>query len=303
MMKKLSLVLVFAFSLIFSYRSQAQEQIAPSDLKELTALENDLVLATDSMYYAPIPDTRSDYCAQFVKLLVRTLKIPNSYYYPFTKLGEKINIIAPDDKSFRVFNWNIAPTELTRRYFGAIQMPTEQLKLFPLLDYSNELAKTATDSVLTSDKWFGCLYYNILTTEVNGEKVYTMFGLNAESSVSTKKILDPMVLTPAGPVFGKPIFRVPPEFSRTGVLNRFVIEYKRGVQASMNFDKDMNAIFFDRLISEVNDPNRKYTYVPSGQYDGFRWDVDHWAYVEDLIPVEIRKDGDVPNLQQAAPKK
>ena len=62
----------------------------------------------------------------------------------------------------------------------------------------------------------------------------------------------------------------------------------------MNWDAEFNAIFFDKLISQVNDPNRKYTYVPSGQYDGFKWSNGKWNYVENLIPIENRENGDAP---------
>jgi hypothetical protein len=63
----------------------------------------------------------------------------------------------------------------------------------------------------------------------------------------------------------------------------------------MNWDAELNAIFFDKLVSQVNDPNRKYTFVPTGQYDGFRWGNDQWNYVEDLIPVDPLKDGQAPS--------
>jgi hypothetical protein len=54
---------------------------------------------------------------------------------------------------------------------------------------------------------------------------------------------------------------------------------------------------FDRLASQVNDPARKYTYIPTGQYDGFRWDGAQWSYVQDLIPPLILKDGEAPDAQ------
>src|SRR5690606_914390 len=99
-----------------------------------------------------------------------------------------------------------------------------------------------------------------------------------------------------GAVFGAPIFGFnTPANHSSNRPNRFIIEYKKDAQASLNWDNDMKMIYFDRLISQVNDPNRKYTYVPSGQYDGFRWDSGQWSLLEDLIPVEARKDGDAPS--------
>ncbi|RYD55007.1 MAG: hypothetical protein EOP56_17445 [Sphingobacteriales bacterium] len=264
------------------------------DFSEIKVIEDSLVLTADSMYNGFLPEMRVIYNEQFVRQLIRALKQPNSYSYDFPKLKEKINIIGPDDKSFRMFNWGIAPTEVTRRYYGAIQMPGEQLKLYPLMDHSDKIKKGAEDSVLTNGRWFGAIYYRIMPQEVNGQTVYTMFGLNAGNALSTKKLMDPMVITAKGPVFGAPIFNVTSQGNPSQRINRFVMEYKKNVQASLNWDKELNAVYLDKLVSDVNDPNRKYTYVPSGQMDGFRWNNGYWNYVEDLVPVDPLTDGAAP---------
>jgi len=295
MLKRIFFLLLAVTTLSAGYQAHAQESdITREDMQLLQALENDLVLATDSMYHSPIDDMHVVYCEHFVKLLVRALKVPNSYNYPFTKLQEKINIITPEDKSFRIFNWNIATSEYNLRYYGAIQMPSAMLKLYPLVDYSTEMTKGVQDSILTGSKWFGCIYYNVIKHEVNGEPVYTLFGLNSGNVLSNRKVLEPLRFTPEGPVFGAPIFNMRLEPGQTRV-NRFVLEYKKDAQASLNWDKELNAIFFDRLVSSMNDPNRRYTFVPSGQYDGFKWGSnEHWNFVEDLIPLLQMKDGDAP---------
>ena len=262
---------------------------------ELKAMEDTLVVTADSMYNAFIEDQRIEYNEKFVKQLVRALKIKGSYSYPFNELQKKINIISPEDNKFRIFNWSIAPTDITRRYYGAIQMNSEELKLFPLFDYTPNLTKGAEDSVLANGKWYGALYYRIITNNVDGEPVYTLFGLNASSAISNKKVMDPLTITPTGPVFGAPIFNVRSEGRPSERVNRFIIEYKKEVQASMNWDAEMNAVYFDKLVSQVNDPIRKYTFVPSGQYDGFRWSNGFWNYVQDLIPIDALKDGEAPS--------
>lgn len=253
-----------------------------------------MLVTADSMYHAFIPDDRAIYTERFVKQLVQALKQSNSWEYEFPKLKEQINILYPDDKSFRIFNWAIAPTDVTRRYYGAIQMPGETLKLHPLIDYSDKIKSCVEDTVLSGGKWYGGLIYKIMGMEVDGETIYTLFTLNASSAISNKKVLDPMVITDKGAVFGAQIFEYNSTCKPERLINRFVMEYKKEVQASLNWDSEFNAIYFDKLVSQVNDPNRKYTYVPSGQYDGFRWKGTKWTYVENLIPLDIREDGQAP---------
>lgn len=289
----------FCLIILLCITSQANAQ---EGFEKMQQIEDSMLLTADSMYHTFIPDERGVYVERFVKQLVEALKQPNSWAYEFPKLKEVINITYPDDKAFRIFNWGIAPTEVTRRYYGAIQMPDEELKLYPLFDYSSKLDKCIEDTVLTKGKWFGGIIYRIIPHDVDGEMVYTLFTMNASSPISTKKTLDPMIITEDGVVFGAPIFKYNSPCNPEKRINRFLIEYKKDVQASMNWDADFNAIFFDRLVSQVNDPNRKYTYVPSGQYDGFRWKGDSWTFVENLIPIDIREDGEAP-VPNPKPKK
>lgn len=291
MFNKIFAPLLLVILLGINVESLAQDG---DDFTEIRQIEDSMLFTADSMYHAFIPDERAIYTERFVKQLVQALKEPDSWSYTFPKLKEQINIIYPEDKSFRIFNWGIAPTEHTRRYYGAIQLPGEELKLFPLIDYSSKIKDCIEDTVLTNGKWFGGIIYKLIPQTVDGEIVYTVFSLNASSPISNKKMLDPMVITEEGVTFGAQIFEYNSTCHPEKLINRFVIEYKKEVQASMNWEEDFNAIFFDRLVSQVNDPNRKYTYVPSGRYDGFKWKGSKWSFVENLIPIDNREDGEAP---------
>lgn len=287
----LSKFIAVLFVFIFLGTASLQAQNIPEEqLQLLKRTEDSLVLMSDSMMNAMIPDTREGYCERFVRQLVRALKNPNSFSYPFEKLNTKINIIYSGDNFFRIFNWYIMPDDIRPRYYGAIQMNSPKLKLIPLFDHTADLGKTFADSVLTNERWFGALYYRILENEVDGERIYTLFGLNATNIASNRKVLEPMKFTGKGVAFGAPIFYLKEKTPN----QRFILEYKKDVQVSLNWDEDLKTIFFDRLVSSVNDTNRKYTFVPSSQYDGFKWENNKWTLVQDLIPAQNLKDGQAP---------
>ncbi len=270
------------------------QEISPQNMERLQIMEDSLMVTSDSMFHSFLPDVHIGYSERFVRQLVRALKIPNSYYYPFEKLKQQINIIAPDDNAFRIFNWEIEASNTLRRYYGAVQLPDEKLKLYGLNDYAEQTGKGAEDSILTRGKWFGGIIYRIIPHEVEGKMVYTLFSLNM-GTLSNKKVLDPMIINENGITFGAPIFGVASNNFPRQRINRFVLEYKKGVQATMNWDEERKMIIFDKLVSQGNDPNRKYTYVPSGQYDGLKWANDMWNYKTDIIPVTILKDGEAPS--------
>ncbi len=285
-----------AVILLCGIRSYGQN-ISPENIEKFRIMEDSLIVSADSMFNAMLPDMRVGYSERFVGQLVRALKIPSSYYYPFDSLKKEINIIYADDNAFRIFNWEITPSNITKRYYGAVQLPSEKLKLFGLNDYTEKLGNGAEDSILTNKKWMGALYYRIMPRDVGGKKIYTLFGMNASGAFSNKKILDPMMINDDGITFGAPIFGVASENFPRQRINRFILEYKKGVQVSMNWNDEKQMIVFDKLVSQINDPHRKYTFVPSGQYDGFIWDNDTWRYQRDLIPVQILQDGEAPTEQ------
>jgi len=295
-MQKYSRYLLLLLSVVLLHTAvRAQDANSPdNNVKLIRQMEDSLSISADSMYIAFLPDTRRFYSERFARQLVRALKITDSWSYEFPELAKKINILYPDDRSFRIFNWEIAPTEDSRRYYGAIQMKSPTLKLYGLVDYSQQLGKGAEDSVFTGGKWMGCLYYRINQQTVDGQPVYTLFGLNAAGRMSNKKVLDPLTFTESGPVFGAPIFAVNSELLPGERIKRFILEFKKEVQVSMNWDSERGNIYFDDLVSQVNDPARKYTYVPSGQINGFKWDNGQWNYIRDIVQIVPRKDGEAP---------
>lgn len=286
--------LALLFLLLVSGYNVFSQDITPQDMEKFRKMEDSLVVTADSMYEAFIPDTRIMYSERFARQLVRTLRIPNSYQYKFDTLQKLINIIYADDNAFRIFNWAVEPGNIPKRYYGAIQLPQPQLKLIGLNDCSAQIDKGLEDSIFTGGKWFGALYYRIMSQRVDGQKVYTLFGLNNGHPLSNRKVLDPMYFDGRGVTFGASIFGVVSASDPKKRINRFVLEYKKSVAASMNWDVEKQLIIFDKLTSVSNDPARKYTYVPSGQYDGFIWENGLWNYQHDIVSIKILQDGEVP---------
>ena len=94
MLKKSFAVLLCV--LFCSLSDQINARQLPEETKsQLAQIEDSLVVLTDSMYNAFLPDERPAYCERFVRQLVRGLKLANSFDYDFPQLKKKINIIAP----------------------------------------------------------------------------------------------------------------------------------------------------------------------------------------------------------------
>ncbi len=61
----------------------------------------------------------------------------------------------------------------------------------------------------------------------------------------------------------------------------------------MAYDPEMDMIIFDHLISEDNNLSKRYTLIPDGDYEGFKWQNGHWAHVDKVFTFKLT-DGHAP---------
>lgn len=280
-MKFIFTTLLLAFlSLSFSPKVEAQ-----SAAKVFKLQEDSLLRLADSMNRVATLNERIEYCHSFIKQLGHVLKQPNSFGYAFDELSKKVHIIYPEDKSFRIFNWPVEYAEARFRYYGAIQLANG--KIFPLVDNSEELGDKGLAGKLSSKNWFGQEYYKILTLkDPAGAPIYFLFGMNLSRETTAIKILDALQFTSEGATFGGNYFG-------TGTP-RFILEYSKGAQASLNYDAEQGMVVYNVLESEVNTPLRKSTLVPNGDLNGMKWTGGQWQLIKNLIPIQKLKDGQAP---------
>ncbi|MEP7258892.1 MAG: hypothetical protein ABI687_10890, partial [Flavitalea sp.] len=158
---KLSLLMLLA-GLLFFTNVSAQQALPQANKKQFSGLEDSLKVFSDSMINALSPITRFRADSNFVRGLVRALKVKNSFYYPFDSLESISRLYAPDS-AFRIFTWQLKKDEYVFLQKGAIQIrtPDGSLKLFPLFDYSMYSAKPQ-DSVRSNNNWIGAIYYKVV---------------------------------------------------------------------------------------------------------------------------------------------
>lgn len=209
----------------------------------------------------------------FIRVFVRAMAQKNSFSYPFDSVLVQ-RVYAPDS-SFRIFTWQIDKNRDTVRQRGVIQYKTADgsMRITPLIDNS-EFTENLY-GVSTSKNWIGALYYRIILKEYEGRKYYTLLGLDDNNSKSTKKWVDVLTFDNNGqPVFGSPVFKNAPN----GINNRYSIEYKKDARARLTWDEEQDMIVFDHLTSEDGFVNQRHTFVPDGDYEGFKWEKGNWVY-------------------------
>ncbi len=296
---------VMFFLVLISFSASAQtllsassQSLPKSSFTKLRKMEDSMKTYARQMIMDESAGKRFSADSVFTRMLVRSLVTPNSFYYPFDSLITVSHIYAPDS-SFRIFSWQYTKDEDHYRQRGAIQMKTENgsLLLHPLFDMS-DFTPAPQDSVRTSQNWIGSIYYGVIMKTHNNKKYYTLLGFDDNNMRSTKKWIEVLTFNEQGkPVFGGPYFSIRDTTNKVKETYltpaRFCLEYKKNGGARVNYDPDMDMIIFDHLLSENNLRDKAYDMVPDGDFQGFKWDKGHWAFVDKVFDFKL-KDGEAP---------
>lgn len=244
------------------------------------------------------------------RALVQSLKLPYSFYYPFDSL-KTVSVQYAPDSSFRIFTWQVMKDLTLYRKKGAIQMNTADgsLKLFPLFDYTS-FTDNPVDSVRDNQHWIGAIYYNIILKKFNNRNYYTLLGFDPNDARSTKKWAEVLTFDDNGkPQFGGRFFNYPnDEIKPPQPAYRFCLEFKKEGNASLNYDPELDMIAFAHLISETGDTKLKYTLIPDGGFEGFRWTNGRWVHVPLIREMDPRpnvnpQQGERPKENPFFPRK
>ena len=288
-MKKifLSAIGVFCVACCFSQR------LNKADEKLLQKNEDSLKIYAYNLLENINAENRFTADSLFTRMFVRTLKTSGSFYYPFTKL-ESISTLYPTDSSFRIFTWQLVVNDNLIRQHGAIQMRTADgsLKLFPLIDKS-DVTDNLTDTIANNKGWIGAVYYKLLQTATSKQNIYTLLGYDENDLSTNRKIIEALSFVNEEPVFGGRYFSFEEDSVKGKTLNRYVMEYKKSAGARLTYDDNLNMIVFEHLESESNEPKKKYTLIPDGDYEGFKWKNNKWIHVEKVFN-QITPEGQEP---------
>jgi len=278
-MKKVFLILfgcVFFCSAFSQQLSQANKQILEKKEDSLKVFARQLVQAESS-------DDRFAADSQFTKMFVRALKINGSFEYPFDSLNT-ISILSPKDSSFKIFTWQLVINDDVIRQHGAIQIRTKDgsLKLLPLIDKSASI-ENIEDTITDNFNWIGAVYYKIQTEKAFGNTYYTLLGYDQNNSISNKKIIEILSFKDGAPVFGGSFFSFQDNSLHKRANARYIMEYKSNASPRLTYDPELGMIVYEHMISETNEPDKKYTYIPDGDYEGLKWTDGKWVHIQKVF--------------------
>ena len=288
-MKPLFILLLLSFINVCSFA----QGVGKAELTVLQQKEDSLKDYSIKIIQGINADNRFNADSMFTRVLVRALKTKNSFHYPFDSL-QTVSILYSPDSVFRIFTWQLVINENVIRQHGAIQMKTYDgsLKLYPLIDKS-DVTTNVQDTIGNHFGWIGAIYYKIIVKRSSNQNYYTLLGFDENNIRSSRKIIEVLNFINAEPVFGGRYFSYEDDGVFKSAHSRYIMEYKKEAGPRLNYDKELDMIIVEHLVSESNEPAKKWTLIGDGDYEGFKWKNGKWVHVEKVFKV-VTPDGQAP---------
>jgi hypothetical protein len=240
----------------------------------LAGLGNSMITSSDE-------ETRLTSGYYFVKTLNRALRTPQSYLYPFDSL-KHVSVLKSPDNHFRIITWNIVLKGDNFKYFGVIQMNPDYMKtikdtqnlraIYPLIDRSDKIYN-ALDTTVSSEHWYGCLYYKIVANTYKNKTYYTLLGWDGNTMLSNKKLADVLYFDGNRPFFGAPIFNM----NLKKNLSRLVFEFNNSASMLLRYEEKRKILVYENLSPpRQDDYDKPQTFLPNGSYEYFVFKKGVW---------------------------
>jgi len=256
------------------------------DKELLNKYQDTLAQYMTAMRYEPDDVLRINACYDFIPLFVKALKVPASFLFNFDSL-KHISCIYPEDKSFRIFTWQLEFNNSEFRYYGVLQFNSKDVHAITFYDFSNQI-DNYKDTITDAKHWYGAVYYNMITKKIKGKNYYTIFGWKGINIFGTIKVADVLHFDEEGSaIFGAPIFYITDSLTQEQNIDaRYCLEFKRDASTTLNYDTEKKMIVYDHVIDEVSpELKRPFAQIPDGTYEGFQWKKGKWQHVDMVFDV------------------
>jgi hypothetical protein len=224
------------------------------------------------------------------RMLKSVLLKPEAFYHPFASVKSMSTIQSPD-KLFRLFNWNIPLEDGASRYACIIVTHDAKTNMSKVFELKQAEKITQPESANLSDKnWLGALYFDIVPVKSGKQIYYVLFGWDANTDLSNRKIAETLQFQSGRPKFGLPVFK-----SEKKTTKRLVFEYKEDAIFSLGYYPELKSIVFDHLGPLHPSLEGQYSqYVPMQTFDAYVLNKGKWEFKADIDFKRSKKEKDKP---------
>jgi hypothetical protein len=202
---------------------------------------------------------------------VRTDSIFSHRFSSIRNLGQ----ITSSDSSLKMLCWNLLLDDFKGKYFTYLVNKNEDGKIkvyFLSADYNSDTPDS--DTTYSQQNWYGALYYDARSFYADGEKYWTVLGIDFGDPEVTRKIIDVLSFDKNDSIiFGKKLFE-----TSTSLRYRRVFQYASSGTMTLRFISD-TSIVFDHLVPIMSENARNRVFYGSDySYDSYVFQDGTWKF-------------------------
>lgn len=255
----------------------------------------DLCFFADVMVNAQDGAHRERAALAFNQLIQTVLNDPQSFHYSFEKI-RWVSVVMPEDGAFRLITWQWQNELQAYEYAGVLQMNDGTLH------WLNALKNEPPDlefAGLTTENWLGQVYYDLHEYNTGSKAEYLLFGYRMSDNGTIVKTAEPLTVDGGKAIFGKELFFDEKRHGKT----RLIIRYSSNATAYLKYDKDLEMIVFDNIVSIINPyESGAVRLVPEGTYKAYKFENGKWRYEDSILDTKYETPP-VQNPKTQAPRK
>lgn len=182
------------------------------------------------------------------------------------------------DKNMRVCTYLVPGAGFSSVVKGAVLLKEEnRINIIALNDRTDEIRAPERTRV-SSDKWYGALYTDLVETRYKDKTFFTLLGFKSNDGMVKTRLIDVLSISGKKAFFGAPMFK-----QERKTLYRHIFQYSAGANMMLRYDEKLKMIVFDHLAPSEPFFNGQYRfYGPDFSYDAYRFDKGNWLLVTDV---------------------
>ncbi len=263
-------VLIFALFYFTCFNLYSQDK--NEELKRIEVL-------FDKLFYAENDSVKLNINQIIVEELKTYIEDEHDFMTDFKEI-KNLSVLKSEDDYIYILSWAVQFSKKKMHYSGFIKFYNRNRgeyyveEMVDAQDINNDLNRK-----LYSDKWYGALYYKIITIKYKGDRHYVLLGWDGNDDFTNKKLIDILYLEDDdAPIFGKEIIEYEGQ-----TISRLVFEYGEGVSMSLRYDEKSKQIIWDHLSPSKQELKGHYKYYgPDLSFDALLFDKGIWKYIPDI---------------------
>ena len=264
-LKPITIILLLLFALV------GKAQVQPTLRDSVNALFDVMFSAEDSVKLVASSNLETLFADFYVKEENFDLQFDS---VPF--LGQ----IAAPDENLKMACWNVAFEDGSFQYHSVMRHRPDKKSVVVTIFEDTEGWERIERKTIRPNKWYGALYYRILSDRHKGKTYYTIMGWDGKDNITNRKVVDVITLQGKSVVLGSSIFKD----ANDRPAHRLIYEYANDVSMALNYDEKEKMIIMDHLAPEDSRFEGQYQfYGPDFSYDALQFKKGEWLLLKDVF--------------------